>query len=163
MTLIELLITLAIVFILASVAQPLTRVAGKRVKELELKADLRALRTAIDEFKRDWDRDGETLIGPLCRKNTLTCREVAGRYGYPKTLELLLAVPLSGPEALFAGAATKRYLRRLPWDPITGSPDWARRCYRDEPSSRVWCGEDVFDISSLSGDTAVDGTAYRDW
>ena len=83
-TLIELLITLAIIFILASVAQPITRIAGKRVKELELKADLRALRTAIDDFKRDWDRDGGNLIGPLCRENTLTCQEVAGRYGYPR-------------------------------------------------------------------------------
>ncbi len=162
-TLIELLITLVIIFILASIAQPLARVAGKRVKELELRAALRMLRTAVDDFKRDWDRDGETLLGPLCRKNTLTCREVAGRSGYPKTLEVLLTVPLSGPEALIAGQTMKRYLRRLPVDPMTGRAEWGRRCHRDEPDSRVWCGEDVFDVSSLSTETAIDGSPYQVW
>lgn len=160
---IELLITLVIIFILASVAQPLARVAGKRVKELELRAGLRTLRTAIDDFKRDWDHDGGTLIGPLCRKNVQACQEVASRNGYPKTLEILLAVPLSGPEALTAGQTTKRYLRRLPVDPMTGRPDWGKRCHRDEADSHVWCGEDVFDVSSLSGDSAIDGSPYRIW
>ena len=67
-TLIELLVTLAIIFILASVALPIGKVSTKRAKELELRQTLRMLRTTIDDFRRDWARDGNTLLGPLCVK-----------------------------------------------------------------------------------------------
>ena len=86
-TLIELLVTLAIIFILASVALPIAKVSAKRSKELELRQTLRVVRTAIDNFRRDWARDGGTLIGPLCVKNQLACKENTGVTGYPKSLE----------------------------------------------------------------------------
>ena len=70
-TLIELLVTLAIIFILASVAVPITKVSTKRAKELELRQTLRMVRTSLDSFRRDWARDGSTLLGPLCIKNQL--------------------------------------------------------------------------------------------
>ena len=50
------------------------------------------MRTAIDKFRQDWSRDGSILTGPLCVKNKLTCKEVTGLTGYPKTLETLLEV-----------------------------------------------------------------------
>lgn len=163
-TLIELLVTLAIIFILASIALPIGKVSAKRTKELELRQTLRMLRTAIDAFQQDWARDGEILQGPLCVKNQLTCKETSGLTGYPKTLETLLRVELSGTEAQLAGETDiRRYLRRIPIDPLTGTTEWGLRCYQDEPDEERWCGEDVFDVFTTSQGTALDGTKYRDW
>ena len=163
-TFIELLVTLAIIFILASVALPITKVSSKRSQELELRQTLRTVRTAIDTFRKDWARDGDTLLGPLCVKNQLTCKESTGLSGYPKSLEQLLKIELSGGEAQVSESSSiRRYLRRIPIDPLTGTDEWSIRCYQDEPDVDRWCGEDVFDIHSTSSRTALDKTAYRDW
>ncbi len=162
-TLLELLITLAIIFILASIATPISRVTIKRGKEIELRHHLRIMREAIDQFKKDWDREGDKLNGPLCLNNKTTCKEVSGVYGYPKTLETLLEVELSGEVATIKGITTKRYLRKIPTDPMTKSNEWGLRCYTDESDADNWCGDDVFDVYSKSTGTALDGTKYRDW
>lgn len=163
-TLIELLITLAIIFILASVALPLTKVSAQRTKELELRQALRTVRTAIDHFRNDWARDRSILLGPLCVNNQTSCQESTGVTGYPKSLEILLGMELSGAEAVIEeGNPVRRYLRRIPLDPVTNSTDWGLRCYQDEPDTESWCGEDVFDVYTRSTQTAIDGTSYRDW
>jgi general secretion pathway protein G len=162
-TLLELLITLAIIFILASIVTPISRVTIKRGKEIELRHHLRIMREAIDQFKKDWDREADRLIGLACQKNQTTCKEISSVYGYPKTLETLLEVELSGAEATIKGTTKKRYLRRIPMDPITRSNEWGLRCYTDEPDKDSWCGDDVFDMYSKSAGTALDGTKYRDW
>jgi general secretion pathway protein G len=162
-TLLELLITITIIMVLASVAMPLSKVSGKRTKELELRQDLRVVRAAIDQFKLDWNREGDVLFGPFCVKNKLTCKEVSGLTGYPKKLEVLLEVKLSGQEATVAGATIRRYLRRIPVDPLTGKADWKLRCYADPSDASSWCGDDVYDLVSASPDVALDGTKYRDW
>ena len=162
-TLLELLVTLTIVAILASVAMPLSRVSAKRTHEIELRQHLRTIRAAIDTFKLEWNRDGDTLVGPVCVKNKLTCKDVAGLYGYPKSLDMLLGVKLTGEEATTRGTTTRRYLRSLPLDPLTGKAEWQGRCYRDVPIATSWCGEDVYDVMTQSQDTALDGTKYRDW
>lgn len=163
-TLIELLITLAILFILASIALPLTKVSTTRAKELELRQALRTMRTAIDHFRNDWARDQGILLGPLCVNNQTSCKEFTGITGYPKTLEILLAIELSGAEATVEEAnPIRRYLRRIPLDPLTNSTDWGLRCYQDDPDTERWCGEDVFDVYTRSTQTAIDGTSYRDW
>ena len=163
-TLIELLVTLVIMFILASVALPFTKVSAKRSQELELRQTLRTLRMSIDNFRRDWARDGGTLLGPLCIKNQLTCKEETGVTGYPKTLETLLKIELTGEEAQ-AGeqSSIRRYLRKIPLDPLTNSIEWGLRCYQDEPDESRWCGEDVFDVYTTSDRNAMDGTPYREW
>ena len=66
LTLIELMVTMAIMGVLASVAVPLSNVSGKRTRELELREHLRTVRAAIDTFKSDWNRDGDTLLGAQC-------------------------------------------------------------------------------------------------
>ena len=163
-TLIELLITLVILFILASVALPLTKVSVTRAKELELRRALRTMRTAIDHFRNDWARDQTILLGPLCVKNQISCKDSTGITGYPKTLETLLAVELSGAEATVEERnPIRRYLRRIPLDPVTNSTDWGLRCYQDDRDRESWCGEDVFDVYTTSTQTAIDGTSYRDW
>lgn len=162
-TLLELLVTITIVMILASVAVPLSRVSGKRTREIELRQDLRLLRSAIDTFKLEWNRDGDVLLGPLCVKNRLTCKDVTSVYGYPKSLDVMLGIKLTGEEATLRGTTVRRYLRSLPIDPLTGKADWLLRCYRDAPNNSSWCGDDVYDVSTHSQDSALDGTKYRDW
>ncbi|WP_454062216.1 type II secretion system protein [Candidatus Nitrospira salsa] len=163
-TFLELLITLAIIFILASVALPITKVSTKRSQELELRQTLRTVRTALDTFRRDWARDGDTLLGPLCVKNQLACKENTGQSGYPKSLEQLLRIELTGAEAQVKGTHNiRRYLRRVPIDPLTGKNEWILRCYQDEADTDRWCGEDVFDLHTTSTKSALDKTKYRDW
>lgn len=162
-TLLELLVTLTIVMVLASVALPLTRVSAKRSHEIEFRQHLRGMRAAIDTFKMEWNRDGDMLIGPLCLKNKLSCKDVASIYGYPKSLEMLLGVKLTSEEATVRGTTTRRYLRSLPLDPLTGKADWQFRCYKDAPNASSWCGADVYDVMTASQETALDGTKYRDW
>src|SRR5678815_2983537 len=130
-TLLELLVTLTIVMILASVAAPLTRVSSKRVQEIQLRQQLRVIRGAIDTFKLEWNRDGDVLMGAVWLKNKITCTKVTSVYGYPKSLDMLLEVKLGGEEATIRGTPIKRYLRNLPLDPMTGKADWKLRCYKD--------------------------------
>ncbi len=162
-TLLELLATLAILVVLASVAMPFTKMAAQRTREVQLRQQLRAVRSAIDTFKLEWNRDGDILLGPLCLNNKLTCKEVSSMYGYPKSLDALLGVTLSGEEATVRGTTTRRYLRKVPIDPLTGKAEWALRCYSDPPDNSSWCGEDVYDLATQSEGTALDGTLYRDW
>jgi general secretion pathway protein G len=162
-TLLELLVTMTIVVILASVAVPLSRVSVKRAHEIELRQHLRTMRSAIDTFKLEWNREGDVLIGLVCVKNKLSCKEVTGPYGYPKSFDMLLGVKLAGEEATVRGTTIRRYLRSLPVDPMTGTADWQFRCYSDSPNTSSWCGDDVYDVTTRSNETALDGTKYRDW
>ena len=56
LTLVELIITIAILSILASVALPIARFQVKREKERELRRDLWEMRDAIDRYKEAADR-----------------------------------------------------------------------------------------------------------
>lgn len=163
LTLLEILVTMTIVVILASVAMPLSKVSTKRVQEIELRQHLRTIRSAIDTFKLEWNRDGDVLIGPVCLKNKLTCKEVTSPYGYPKSLNMLLGVKLTGEEATVRGTTVRRYLRVVPVDPLTDKSDWVLRCYKDQPKPSSWCGEDVYDVMTQSEAAALDGTKYQDW
>jgi general secretion pathway protein G len=155
-TLIELLVVIAIVGILASAAMPFSRMAIKRTKEIELKGNLRALRTAIDEFKKDCDTKKLSAVEGYCKPD---------HYNYPESLEQLTE-PLK-----LAGAVdtSKKYLRRIPRDPMTPleSPDktnnWGLRSYGDEPDSHDWGGGNVFDVFSKSENISLDGTKYNTW
>jgi general secretion pathway protein G len=162
-TLLELMVTLAIIFVLASIALPLAKMNTKRAREIELRQQLRAVRSAIDQFHQDWDRAGNMLKGDLCKENPLTCNEVGSDFGYPKSLEVMLEVKLSGQEATVSGLNVRRYLRQIPTDPMTNSKEWALRCYRDDPDTSSWCGDDIYDLSTTSPETALDGTLYHAW
>lgn len=163
LTLIEILVTMSIVMLLASIAMPLSKVSSTRAQEIELRQHLRIMRSAIDQFKLEWNRDGDVLIGAVCLKNKVTCKEITGPYGYPKSLDTLLGVKLTGQDATVRNTATRRYLRAIPIDPLTGKSDWLLRCYRDQPKPSSWCGEDVYDVMTKSEAAALDGTKYQDW
>ena len=83
----------------------------------------------------------------------------AGSSGYPETLEMLV----EGVELNQASKVKKKFLRRIPPDPMTESGVWGLRSYADAPDSRIWGGQDVYDIYSQSDKTALDGSLYREW
>lgn len=54
----------------------------------------------------------------------------------------------------------KRYLRRIPRDPITGSTDsWALVYFTDDQGQQ----NGIFDVKSGSDAVALDGTRYSEW
>jgi len=61
--------------------------------------------------------------------------------------------------------ATKQkvYMRGLPIDPMTGKAEWELRSCYDAADAGSWGGENVFDVRSKSGDTALNGEKYSDW
>jgi general secretion pathway protein G len=144
-TLMELVATMAIMMLLAGAALPIARVHAQRERELELRRDLREIRTAIDRYKMMADAGNIPTEG-----NT---------FGYPKDLDTLVnGVVLKG-----TATAKYKFLRRLPIDPMTGKADWGMRSMQDDPDSKSWGGEDVFDVHSSSNGVALDGTIYSDW
>ena len=144
-TLIELMVTMAIMAILATAVLPLSRVTYKRTKEVELRQSLRIIREAIDEYKRLVD---EKKIP----KQALSS-------GYPEDLEILVkGVDLQGPVPV-----KQKFLRRIPKDPMTEDGEWGLRSYSDEADSNIWGGQDVYDVYTKSEETALDGSLYRDW
>lgn len=153
LSLIELVVTMVILTMLASLIVPSSQMAAKRTKEIELKRSLREIRTAIDEYKKNYDK----AVSDQKTVQTLNAT------GYPKTLELLV----EGDD--FGGLVKekKRFLRRIPKDPFykaqEGEPAWGMRSHADEPDSSTWGGEDVFDVYSLSDGVAIDDTKYKDW
>ncbi len=156
LTLIEILVVIAILSILASVAMPLTRMTVKRGKEIELRQALRVIRTAIDDFRKDCDPAAKKLSQDYCK---------ADEGYYPESLEQLTEpLKLAG-----TGDKTKKYLRRIPRDPmmpvdIPDNPNnWGLRSYSDEPDSESWGGGNVYDVYSKSGAVAIDGTKYSTW
>lgn len=157
LTLIELMVVIAILGILASAAMPLSRMTVKRTREIELRSNLRTIRTAIDSFRRD------CLPGSQSKLSTDYCK--AEQDYYPETLELLTE-PLKLASAV---DKTRKYLRKIPSDPMMPlkSPDdrnnWGLRSYKDEPDSTQWGGGNVFDVYSESEAISLDGSKYSTW
>lgn len=148
-TFIELLIVTTILLILASAVMPLAQVTAQRQREIQLRRDLRDMRTAIDRFKDAAD-SGVIAAGDL----------EAGAEGYPPDLESLVeGVTLAND----ATGRKLRFLRRIPIDPMTNSTEWGLRSYQDRPDSTSWGGQNVYDVYTRSQGTALDGTNYSDW
>jgi general secretion pathway protein G len=154
LSIIELIITVVILSVLGMLVLPLSQMTAKRTKELELRRNLREIRTALDRFKEEYDK----ALKEGKKQN------VADKSGYPETLELLV----EGDDFGGLSKDKKKFLRRVPPDPFNhtkGKDDkmWGLRSYKDKPDSTQWGGEDVFDVYSLSEETAIDGTKYKDW
>ena len=150
-TFMELLITLAIMGVLAAVTVPLAQIAAQRQKEAELRSALAQIREALDAYRRASD------LGRVPSR--------LGESGYPKTLD-----------DLWQGVTDQRspngqkiyFLRRLPRDPmhpdatVDASATWGLRSYAspaDDPSP----GDDVFDVYSNSPKTGLNAVPYRQW
>ena len=147
-TFIEVVIVTAIIGIMASAALPLARVTMQRNREIELRRSLREIRTAIDKYK---DAADQNLISP---NDIDTDAE-----GYPPTLETLVEGVTPANDTT---GRKLRFLRRIPYDPMTRSTDWGLRSSRDSPDSKSWGGQNVFDVYTKFDGKALDGTSYRD-
>jgi len=149
-TLIELIITVAIVAILASAALPLTQITVQRAKEQELRASLRQIREAIDAYKQAADE------GRVSRK--------ADESGYPPVLVALA----SGVEDIKSPQKKMIYfLRRVPRDPfapgeLSAAETWGKRSYASPPDDPEE-GEDVFDVYSKADGVGLNGVPYKEW
>lgn len=151
-TFIELLVTIAIIVVLASMVIPMSQVSVKRANEMELREDLRMIRKALDDYKKAWDE------GKI--------KKTAGESGYPPSLEALV----KGVEDASAPQSGKklRFLRRVPRDPmnpedsIPPEETWGLRSYQSDPDDPEE-GDDVFDVYSKSEEKGLDGTAYNTW
>ncbi|WP_306589763.1 type II secretion system protein [Geothrix sp. 21YS21S-4] len=145
-TLLELVVTATVLLILASVTVPLARNGLKRQHELELRRDLRELRTAIDDYKRMAEQ--QKIKAPPAEANF-----------YPESLEILVeGVPAAG-----SISRKVRFLRRIPPDPFTGKREWGLRNSNDDANSTTWGGSHVYDVYSLAPGTGMNGIPYREW
>lgn len=151
-TLIELVVTVAIVGILASALIPLGQMNVKRAREAELRAALRDIRGALDTYKKAVD-SGRIEKGVEAS-------------GYPPSLEILAqgVRDVRDPEK----KKLIRFLRRLPRDPMYPDPSvnaadtWGKRSYQSAAEAPQE-GDDVYDVYSLSSETGLNGIAYREW
>jgi general secretion pathway protein G len=150
-TLIELVITVAIIGVLALGALPLAELNAQRGKERELRQALRDIRHAIDEYKRAFDE------GRIAR--------TPGESGYPPSLELLTD---GVPSARDPQKSKIYFLRRLPRDPLEADHEgpahrtWGLRSYASSPEEPQ-PGKDVFDVYSKSSRVGINGVPYREW
>lgn len=151
-TLIELVITVAIIALLATAVLPMAELAVQRSKEHELRLALREIRTGLDAYKRAVE-EGRIVHSVI-------------KSGYPPSLQALVeGEPDAGSPD---GKGRIHFLRRIPRDPMAndpGKPDedtWGKRSYEssaDAPEE----GEDVFDVYSQSFGVGLNGIPYRDW
>jgi general secretion pathway protein G len=150
-TLIELVVTVAIIGLLTSAAMPLVQLMEQREKESELHHSLRVLRSAIDAYKLAADTGRIHLE--------------LGDSGYPPTLQILV----DGVEDAQSEQKTMMYfLRRIPRDPffpdstVAPADTWALRSYKSPPTDPQ-PGDDVFDVYSLAPGKGLNGITYHDW
>ena len=113
-----------------------------RHKELELKYNLRMMRSAIDEYKKAYDM--YHFMIPVESE------------GYPPDLDELV-------KGVEVNAKKLKFLRRIPIDPMTGEAEWGLRSLQDEPDSTSWGSQNVYDVYSLSEGMALDGSKYSEW
>src|SRR5215469_14206918 len=142
LTLVELIVTIAILAILAAGVAPIARFKVKRDKERELRYDLWTMRDAIDKYKDAADKGAfQTKVDSQ---------------NYPPDLETLVnGVDVQGKKL--------KFLRRIPADPMTGKAEWGLHSMQDDPTSDSYGGQSVFDVYSKSQGTALDGTKYATW
>ena len=149
-TLVELMVTVAVVGLLASVALPVAQVSMQRAKEHELRSALREIRGALDAYKVAFDEG--------------RIRRHEGDSGFPPSLEALV----EGVEDAGSPEHVKIYfLRRVPRDPfadtsLPAARGWGKRSYTSTPEIPRE-GADVFDIYSLASGTGLNGVPYRQW
>jgi general secretion pathway protein G len=151
-TLIELVVTVAIVGLLASAVVPSAQLLYQRERESELRAALREIRSAIDAYKHAVE-NGHIKI------------EV-DKSGYPPDLQTLVG-GVDDARSVKEGVRIY-FLRRVPRDPFWPDPKaaaadtWGLRSYASSPDDPQ-PGDDVFDVYSRSARTGLNKVPYHDW
>jgi general secretion pathway protein G len=152
-TIVELVITVAIIALLATMVVPSAQLVYQREREAELKQALRTIRGGIDAYKRAWD-EGRMK------------KEIDKQSGYPPDLQTLV----DGVDDVRSAkdGAKIYFLRSIPRDPFwpdaTASPSdtWSLRSYESPPDDPQ-PGDDVYDVHSKSARTGLNGVPYREW
>lgn len=150
-TLIELVVTVAIIGVLAAGVMPLAELAAQRSKEAELRTTLRQIRNALDAYKAAYDE------GRIEQKS--------GASGYPPRLRALVE---GVPDIKDEEGRRIYFLRRMPRDPLHIDPSvepertWGLRSYASPPDAPRE-GQDVYDVYSLSERTGLNGVPYKEW
>lgn len=150
-TLIELVVTLALLGLIALMAQPLAELGIQRQRERELREALRDIRGAIDKYRQASDQ------GLIERK--------VGESGYPPDLESLVK---GVPNQTSPSHDKLYFLRRVPRDPFNTNPQlaaaatWNLRSSTSSPDSPS-PGSDVFDVISAAQGVGLNGVPYREW
>jgi len=150
-TLIELVITLAIIGLLATAAMPLAQLVAKREKEAELRQALREIRTAIDAYK-EASRGGHIKLE-------------LGASGYPPDLKSLY---MGIEDQMSEKKVNLYFIRRVPRDPffpdgtVAAEDSWGLRSYESPPDDPQ-PGDDVYDVYSHSAVKGLNGVAYNQW
>jgi general secretion pathway protein G len=148
LTLTELVVTTAIIAVMATVAVPVVSTMVKKQKEVELRKSLRLIRRAIDDYRR--------VVGENPQVNAFA---KTGTDGYPPELDELV----KGHDTGELKQRKIKFLRRIPKDPMTGKDDWIILSNQQEKDADMWDRVNVFDVRSRSRATALDGTKYADW
>lgn len=190
LTLLELIVSCAILTILATMAIPIARYTAQRERENELKRDLLMMREAIDRYK-DMADHGQIRVDALTG-------------GYPPDLQTLVkgvqltsnpgltgtigaigssGTGIAGAPSITSGSSASaggsggtgsagssgggskiiRFLRAIPVDPMTHNTDWGLRSTEDDPDAKTWGGQNIFDVYSKSAGTAMNGKKYSEW
>ena len=142
----ELVVVCVLLVTLSGVMLPVAKHTVRRQKESDLRRALITLRNAIDEHKRFSDAG----LLPI----------ELGTEGYPAELEILLegnGLVGQAPDKI------KRFLRRIPVDPMTGEAEWGLRSFQDDWDADSWGGENVYDVYSLSEGVGLNGIPYAEW
>ena len=158
---------------------PLMKLSIKRQKEDQLRAALRQMRTAIDEFHRDTVLACPTpvpgYVDPRSKVQISDCTifGVDNPDHYPPDLETLVngvnVIPRPIPGVIGPQVSTRKkiYLRAIPINPMTGGKDWEFRSCYDAPDSPSWGGENVFDVKFPPDKDdqmkSLNGEKYSDW
>jgi general secretion pathway protein G len=135
----------AVMVALSAVALPVVKYTAKRNNEIALRQGLREMRNAIDEYKRYSD------LGMIPVD--------LGTEGYPKELKVLV----DGVQLVGQVDRKKKFLRRIPLDPLTGKDEWGLRSYQDKSDATSTGGENVYDVYSLSSGIGLNGVPYAKW
>ncbi len=148
-TLVELLVTLALLALLVTSASPVLQLNTKREKERELKRALWQIRDALDAYK---DAVDQGLI-----------KKTAEGSGYPPNLAILV----TGVENAQDTKKKKLFfLRRIPRDPfaadatLSNAATWQLRAYDGALDEMA---QDVYDVSSRSPAMGINQQPYSEW
>lgn len=150
-TLMELVVTLALLGVLAMMVQPLAETMVQRQQEQALREALREIRGAIDRYRQASEQ------GLIKRK--------VGDTGYPPDLETLV---VGVPNQTSPGGERLIFLRRVPRDPfnpdshVSATASWALRSSTSPPDAPS-PGSDVFDVVSTAKGAGLNGVPYSEW
>jgi general secretion pathway protein G len=147
LTLMELVVAFTLLSVLSTLMLPLARIKIRLQREADLRYDLVEMRNAIDKYKDNCDQGffGPPKLGADC---------------YPDDLNMLV----DGKVLANDPNGTKlKFLRAIPKDPFTGKYEWGMRSTQDDPKSKSWGGQSVFDVFTKTEDKAPDGTPYAEW